>query len=78
MVLSQELRAKKLQKLAEIEGLSVEQMARNGVGDSVCAAICIRDDCDYATEMEGDQERGYCEGCGHNTVVSCLIILGII
>ena len=34
--------------------------------------------CDYTTEMEPDQEEGYCEACGGNTVVSALVLAGII
>ena len=34
--------------------------------------------CDYTTEMEPDQEKGYCEACGGNTVVSVLVLAGLI
>jgi hypothetical protein len=37
-----------------------------------------RHDCDYATEVEPDQDRGWCESCGTNTVKSALILAGLI
>ena len=37
-----------------------------------------RSDCSYITEMEPDQDRGYCEACGGNTVVSALVLAGLI
>ncbi|HLK16432.1 MAG TPA: hypothetical protein VKT78_16620 [Fimbriimonadaceae bacterium] len=77
-VLSEELRQRKLQILSESEGLSAEELAQAALLDGVCAAICIREGCDYTTEMEPDQDRGYCEVCGHNCVQSCLVLMGII
>ncbi len=69
----------KLKKLCELEGFrSVDQLLKHAVGDSVCPAICMGDDCDYSTEMEPDQDRGYCEACGGNTIVSALILAGLI
>jgi hypothetical protein len=34
--------------------------------------------CDYTTEMESDQDAGYCERCGGNTMVSALVLAGLI
>ena len=34
--------------------------------------------CDYTTEMESDQDAGYCEACGGNTMVSALVLAGLI
>ena len=48
------------------------------VGDSVSPAICLNDGCDYTTEMEPDQDRGWCEACRTNTVASALVLAGII
>ena len=44
----------------------------------IAPAICINSDCDYTTDMEPDQDRGWCEECETNTVQSCLILAGII
>jgi hypothetical protein len=45
---------------------------------TVSPAICTEPDCDYTTEMEPDQDAGYCEACGKNSVASALILAGLI
>jgi hypothetical protein len=77
-VLSEELRQRKLHILSESEGLTKEELAEAALLDGVCAAICVREECDYTTEVEPDQDRAYCEACGHNSVQSCLVLMGII
>jgi hypothetical protein len=32
----------------------------------------------YALYMEPDQDRGFCEACGGNTVISALMLAGFI
>lgn len=32
--------------------------------------------CDYTSEMESDQDQGYCEACGGNIVASVLVLAG--
>jgi hypothetical protein len=72
-------RTAKLSKLCEYEGFeNIEQLLVHAVGDSVCSAICMREGCDFTTEMEPDQDRGYWEACGGNTVVSALVLAEII
>lgn len=66
----------KLEILAEYVGEPIMQMLRRASADSVVPAICTS--CDYVAEMEPDQDRGYCEACGKNTVQSCLILAGLI
>jgi len=69
----------KLKKLMEIEGYDdVVKLIQDGLADSVCPGICMNADCDFTAEFERDQERGYCEICGTNTVKSALILVGII
>jgi hypothetical protein len=46
------------------------------VYDSVSPAICTV--CGYTTDMEPDQDRGWCEICEKGTVKSALILLGMI
>lgn len=75
---SNETKQKKLKKLAEIEGKSVEELIEIASFDSVVPSICMEPGCDYTTGMEPDQRQGYCEGCGKNTVVSCGVLAGII
>lgn len=77
-MVSKELRDTKLQKLAEIEGYSIDDLLQAATFDSVSPAICINPDCDYTTEMEPDQDRGWCEVCEQNTVQSALILAGLI
>ena len=72
-------RARKLIRLCEIEGHKdlIDLVQAVGV-DNPCPAICMTEGCDYTTEMESDQTEGYCEACGGNTVVSALILAGVI
>ena len=44
--------------------------------DSIAPAICTN--CDYTTDMEPDQDRGWCECCGANTVKSAFVLAGMI
>ena len=72
-------KAAKLMKLCELEGFdSLDDLLRIAVTDSVCPAICVTEGCDHTTEMEPDQDEGYCEVCGGNTVVSALVLAGLI
>lgn len=77
MHLSESERQAHLRALAEAEGFpSADAMLEASVIDSVAPAICVT--CGLTSEMEPDQERGYCEGCGQNTVVSAWILAGLI
>ena len=74
-----ERRQAKLTQLVEIEGFeSVEDLCAATIADSVSPAICMNEGCDYTAEMEPDQDRGWCEVCGTNTVASALILAGLI
>lgn len=69
----------KLQLLAEIEGFNnPEEMMMAHITDSVGPAICMNDECDYTTEMEHDQDRGWCEECNEGSMKSCFILGGVI
>ena len=77
--LSHEEKRRKLRELAHDGGhASVVEMLKAYATDSVSPAICTERDCSYTTEMEPDQDRGYCEACGGNTVVSALVLAGLI
>ena len=72
-------KAAKLMKLCEAEGFaSFDDLLEVAASDSVCPAICMTEGCDYTTEMESDQDEGYCEACGGNTVTSVLVLAGMI
>ena len=69
----------KLMKLCDAEGFeSLDDLLQAAAFDSVCPAICMTEGCDYTAEMEPDQDRGYCEACGGNTVTSALVLAGLI
>lgn len=43
------------------------------------AAICVNPDCKAMAEnMEPDQDEGFCEECRENSVVSVLVLAGLI
>ena len=72
-------KARKLLRLCEIEGYdNVHDLVAAVAADAVCPAICMTEVCDYTAEMEPDQSEGYCEACGGNTVVSALVLAGLI
>jgi hypothetical protein len=68
----------KLHILAEQEGKEVIELLEEAVVDSSCKGICTNPECNYTTDVEPDQRKGYCEKCTTNTVCSCLILAGII
>lgn len=69
----------KLNDLADAFGHDdVLSLLEEYAGDSVCPAICTNPDCDYTTEYEPDQDRGWCENCDSNTVVSAMVLMGVI
>ena len=69
----------KLRKLAEIEGYeTVTEMMLEVMTDSICPGICTHKECDYAVEVEPDQDRGWCEECRAGTVKSALVLGGLI
>ncbi len=79
MFLSSQVRQEKLAKLLEAEGYDTfEDLAEAVFSDSVSPAICTMPGCDHTSEMEHDQDAGYCESCGKNTVVSALVLAGLI
>ena len=65
--------------VCEAEGFaSIDDLLALLVADSVCPAICMNDGCDCIAPMETDQEEGYCENCGANTMVSVLVLAELI
>ena len=77
--MSPEMRRAKLDLLVETEGFdSLDDLIAATISDSVSPAICMNEGCDYTAEMEPDQDRGWCEACGTNTVASALILAEII
>ncbi|WP_156918473.1 hypothetical protein [Bradyrhizobium sp. Cp5.3] len=73
-------KAVKLMKLCDIEGFQSldDLLLVVALKDSACPAICITEGCDHTANMEPDQDQGFCEACGGNTVVSVLVLAGLI
>jgi hypothetical protein len=69
----------KLMTLCQAEGLeSIDDLMALSVRDNICPAICMTEGCDHTAEMESDQDVGYCEACGGNTMTSVLVLAGLI
>jgi hypothetical protein len=72
-------KAVKLMKLCDLEGFdSLDDLLQAAVFDSACPAICMTEGCDYTAEMEPDQDQGFCDACGGNTITSALVLAGLI
>ncbi|MEY9604257.1 hypothetical protein ABIF74_008949 [Bradyrhizobium japonicum] len=72
--------ALKLMRLCDVEGYESldDLLLAVALKDSVCPAICMTEGCDHIATMEPDQDQGFCEACGGNTVVSVLVLAGLI
>lgn len=65
-----------LYDLEEITGKSLMDMVQDSLFESSVDAICV--ECGDTSEMEPDQTGGYCENCKTNTIVSGLVLGGVI
>ena len=69
----------KIEQLAQDCGyLSVVEMLEENLHKTMVPAICMEDGCNYSTDMEKDQTKGWCEICEKNNVQSCFEIEGLI
>ena len=68
----------KLEELANQWGMSVEELLQAYAIDSVVPGICSTLGCSYSTEYEADQAAGWCEECQAPTVVSAMVLGGIL
>tara|TARA_R110002012_G_scaffold79187_1_gene201722 strand:+ start:930 stop:1181 length:252 start_codon:yes stop_codon:yes gene_type:complete len=57
---------------------SAEECVEACIFDGVMPSICTNGACEYSTEYEPDQEHGFCEACGENTVVSIAVLQGVL
>ena len=47
--------------------------------ESVVPAICVSLDCEeYSEELESDCDGGFCNYCGESSMVSCMVLAGVI
>lgn len=69
----------KLRKLVEIGGFADDlALVEASLLDSVCPAICMNVGCSYSEDLEPDQQEGWCPECNTNSMMSGLILAGII
>lgn len=68
----------KISQLEKIEGKDRLTMAEEATFDSVAPGICTNVDCRYSTTVEPDQQHGYCDECGTQTVASILVLMDLI
>ena len=72
------MNVKKAEQLADIYGLSLDEMLEMFATDSIVPAICTNPGCDNTEEYEPDCREGYCSSCGRNTVQSLLVLMDMI
>lgn len=65
-----------LETLADIEGVSVNKMLATATYDGICPGICT--ECHETMEVEPDCAGGWCDACKRNTIMSALMLAGII
>lgn len=70
-------KSKALDTLCDIYGYNdMYDMLEAATFDSVAPGICR--ECGYSIEVEPDSDSGWCEECNKGSVVSCLVLAGII
>lgn len=68
----------KLKQLTEDYGYeTVDELLQDTYIDNVSPGICMNEDCDYSTDVEPDQNAGWCDICRTNTVKSAMILAGL-
>jgi hypothetical protein len=55
--------ASKLDQLASAWGMSVSELIETYALDEVVPGICMNPSCTHSTEVEPDQQKGWCEEC---------------
>lgn len=67
----------KLKELVESEGYSnTTEWLQDNMFKSVVMGICTNPTCDYTTDVEPDNRRGWCEICNRKSVASGLVLAG--
>jgi len=68
-----------LEQLAADYGFEdVDSLLESAMFDSVCPGICTTPGCRYSTDVEPDQDKGWCENCERGTIKSAFVLAGII
>lgn len=68
----------KLRLLAQMEGITIDQLLSLASMDSVVMGACISEGCNGTGRVEPDCRDGYCEVCKRRTVQSPLVLAGMI
>lgn len=69
----------KMQALLDSEGMaSTEEFLEEFAMEDVVPGICMNPGCDYVASYEPDQDKGYCEVCHTQSVMSGLLLMGVI
>ncbi len=64
-------------EICDVEGYdNSTDLLGHVVTDTVSPSICLA--CHEVTEMEPDQDEGYCDSCCQNAVVSALVLMEVI
>lgn len=69
----------KVQILCDQNGYNdVIQFAEDYINEGTIPGICMNPDCNFSADYEPDQDKGYCDDCGTQTVTSLFILIGVI
>ena len=68
----------KLEKLADMEGMSAEELLGQTVMGFSRAGICTNEGCDYTDDNCDPDGASICEECDTPTVQSACMLMGII
>ncbi|MGY3347174.1 MULTISPECIES: hypothetical protein [unclassified Bradyrhizobium] len=72
-------RVQKLVSLCDQRGFQdLDDLLLAALLNDASPAICMTEGCEHTADMEPDQEQGFCEACGGQTVVSALVLAGFI
>jgi len=74
--MSQSEEQKALIELSEIKDMTVEDLCSIAVFDDVADGICMN--CKNVSDVELDQDNGYCIYCGKSNIKSCLVLAKLI
>ncbi|MEZ0085199.1 hypothetical protein [Bradyrhizobium japonicum] len=72
-------KAQKLMTLCDQRGFqNLDDLLLAALLNSGCPAICMTEGCDHTADIEPDQDQGFCEACGGQTLVSALVLADLI
>ena len=79
MSVTKKLIDEKIIELCDIYGFDDPlELCESYFNEGCCPSICMNADCDASYDYEPDQDHGYCEECRSNSVVSAMVLMGLI